>query len=476
MLSGQTGRLGGPEIPHQSLIPLRLLHHHHPTPHPATGWTLHPPLPVCDGKRPLSGPSLARIADLSHLFSAHRSTAKMNDYTSPTPRRSVLREPPASHRTMEARVSRNQAELQQAMSARQSNRSMSVNERDDLERRCQQLQRKQAELEQELARCKITIKTQSQIIQKPQSAPKPFPEQHFENRTAYPIPGPYPRPIPPPRFDPSGTIATAKNALRQSNSFNSMPQAQPSYGSQPVPGPAQSAYNQGQYQQGSNFTQPFHQQNISPPPTNPYLTSLPGTLGYGLTADQRAQPLTPTHTTKQSHGGYHVQNQPSQNSYGPSQSQLSSNKPSYSSRSSYPATLQQQATKPTPPMSTALVKVTNTAQDLGFPAKFEALFTMSERYACSHINFPSSAKDGILSSYIKGKLELVAGNSAGNLMSNGQTRYHMVARVMNQWICKHILRRTCFSGLDKEVDANIEMHAGSIYQSELPTSPSPNRC
>ena len=391
----------------------------------------------------------------------------MNDYTSPTPRSSALHKPPATHRTMEARVSRNQAELQHAMSARQSTRSMSVNERDDLERRCQQLQRKQAELEEELARCKITIQTQSQIIQKPSSAQKPFPQQHFENRNAYPVPGPYSRPVAPPRFDPSGTITAAKNILRQSNSFNAMPQAEPSYGNRPVPRPASAAYNQGQYQQGSNNSQSFIQQNISPPPTNPYLTSLPGTLGYGLTAEQREQPLTPTHLTEPSRGGYHVPNQASQTSYQPPQSRQLSNKPSYSSQSSNPALPQQLAPKPPPPMSMALVKVTNTAQDLGFPSKFAALFTMSERYAFSHVNFPSSAKDGMLSSYIKGKLEQVAGASAGNLMSNGQTRYHLVARLMNQWICKHILRRSCFSGLDREVDTNIEMHAGSIYQSEF---------
>jgi hypothetical protein len=117
-------------------------------------------------------------------------------------------------------------------------------------------------------------------------------------------------------------------------------------------------------------------------------------------------------------------------------------------------------------MSTTIVRVTNTTHNLSFATKFEALFTMSERYAFSHINFPSSAKDGMLSSYVKGKLEQVAGKSAGNLMSNGQTRYHIIARVMNQWVCKHILRRCCFSGLDQDVDKSIEMHTNSIYQSE----------
>jgi hypothetical protein len=116
------------------------------------------------------------------------------------------------------------------------------------------------------------------------------------------------------------------------------------------------------------------------------------------------------------------------------------------------------------------VRVTNTAQDFGFLAKFDALFTMSERYAFAHVNFPSSAKDAMLSSYIKYKLELVAGNSAGNLMSNGQTRYHIITRVINQWISKHVLTRTCFSGLDEEVDANIEMHANCIYQSGFSNS------
>lgn len=363
-------------------------------------------------------------------------------------------------------MSRNQAELQQVMSARQSTRSMSVNERDDLERRCQQLQRKQAELEEELARCKITIQTQSQIIQKPASAQKPFARRHFENLNPYPTPGLCPGPIPPPAFDPSGTITTAKNALRQSTSFNSMSPRQPSYGNQSVPRPAQATCKQAQYQQGSNVPQPFHQQHISPPPMNPFPTSLPGTLGHGLIAEQRAQQLTPTQATKQPHNGYHVRNQLSQNAHEPPQSQPCSKKPSNSSQSPCPAISQHQAPRPTPAMSTTIARVINTTHNLSFATKFEALFTMSERYAFSHINFPSSAKDGMLSSYVKGKLEQVAGKSAGNLMSNGQTRYHIIARVMNQWVCKHILRRCCFNGLDQDVDKSIEIHANSIYQSK----------
>lgn len=394
----------------------------------------------------------------------------MDCYNSPTPRSSGLREPPPSHRTMEMRVSQNQAELQQAISARQSNRSMSVNDRDDLERRYQQLQRKQVELEQELAKCKVTIKTQSDIIQKPQSGHKPFPQPPFENRNTYPMPDPYPTPIPPPRFDPSGTVAAAQNTLRQSNSYADMPHSKLNYGSRSTPRPAKVTDPKGTYQRGNTFQQPFHEQNISPPRTNPCPASLPGTLGYGLTTEQRTQPLPSTYNANQPHGTYQVQNQASKNSYLPGYSHQSPNQPSYSSQGSYPAIPQQQAPEIAPPMSGTLARVTNTAQDLDFSAKFDALFTMSERYAFAHINFPSSAKDAMLSSYIKGKLELVAGNSAGNLMSNGQTRYYIIARVINQWISKHVLRRACFSGLDEEIDANIEMHANCIYQSGFSNS------
>jgi len=394
----------------------------------------------------------------------------MDCYNSPTPQPSSVREPPPSHRTMEMRVSQNQAELQQAISARQSNRSMSVNDRDDLERRYQQLQRKQVELEQELAKCKVTIKTQSDIIQKPQSGHKPFPHPPFENRNAYPTPNLYPTPIPPPRFDPSGTVAAAQNTLRQSNSYADMPHSKLNYGSRSTPRPAKVTDQKGTYQRGSTFQQPFHEQNINPPQTNPCPASLPGTLGYGLTTEQRAQPLSSICNANQPHGTYQVQNQAPKNSYLPGYSQQSPNQPFYSSQSSYPAIPQQPAPETAPLMSGALARIANAAQDLGFWAKFDALFTMSERYALAHINFPSSAKDAILSSYIKGKLELVAGNSAGNLMSNGQTRYYIVARVINQWISKHVLIRTCFSGLDEEIDAKIEMHANCIYQSGFSNS------
>ena len=382
----------------------------------------------------------------------------MNNLTSPTPR--PLQHHPTSHKTMEQRVSQCESELQQAISARQSNRSMSVVERDEKDRKIHELQ-------QELARCKVTIQTQSQVIQNPQSGHRPLSQQRFETRTAHYLPDRCPGVIPPPQFDPAGSIEKAKTA-RVPDTYNAVPQANPTYGSQPAFRPPQNVYNQGLSQQASNFSGPLNQQVVSPPQTNPYPASLPGTLGYGLTAEQRAQPLTPAPIMNQPYGGYSAQNRPTSNSLQPIHSQPSSNQPSYSSQSPFPAVPQQQAGKPSKPMSTALLKVTNTAHDLGFPAKFEKLFTMSERFAYSHVNFPSSARDSMLSSYIKGKLEMVAGSkSAGNLMSNSQTRLHIVARVINQWICKHVLRRTCFSGLDKDIDTNIEMHAASIYQSEF---------
>ena len=382
----------------------------------------------------------------------------MDNLTSPTPR--PLQYHPTSHKTMEQRVSQCESELQQAISARQSNRSTSVVERNEQERVIH-------ELREELARCKVTIQTQSQVIQNPQSSHRPLSQQDFTNRNVHFLPGRYPGAIPPPLFDPAGSIEEAKNA-RVPNTYNPMPQAKPTHGSQPAPRPPQNVYNQGLSQQASKIFRPLNQQVVSPPQTNPYPASLPGSLGYGLTAEQRAQPLTPAPVMNQPHRDFSAQNRPTSNSLQPIHSQSSSNQPLYSSQSPFRAVPQQQAEKPSQLMSTALVKVTNTAQDLGFPAKFEKLFIMSERFAYSHINFPSSARDGMLSSYIKGKLEMVAGSkSAGNLMSNSQTRLHIVARIINQWISKHVLRRTCFSGLDRDIDTNIEMHAASIYQSEF---------
>src|ERR1700733_642288 len=155
----------------------------------------------------------------------------MDCYNSPTPRSSGRRESPRSHGAMEMRVPQNQAELQQAISARQSNRSMSTNDREDLERRYQQLQRKQVELEQELAKCKVTIKAQSDIIQKPQPGHKSFPQPAFESRNAYPTPGPCQTPASPPRFDPSGTVAAAPDTLQPSNRNADMLHRKPNYGS-----------------------------------------------------------------------------------------------------------------------------------------------------------------------------------------------------------------------------------------------------
>ncbi len=411
------------------------------------------------------------------------------------------------HRTMEQRVSRTQDELEQLKSARSSGRSLSVTENDQLHKRIYELEIELQKAKNELYQKDLTIKIQSETISKTSSTPnRPYmPSKPIsDDRMDFGIPGPS---VLPPRFDPHGTISGAQNARSSHpNDFSSPLPLPQNYQSRSLPPPShqnpssnpyrnQSRYQQNSYQSQSTFQpemyQPQGRRQVGGQTNygSPSIQSpLPGTLGFGLTVSQKPQPAAIYDGNRAISGTSH-QAQPSQSSYGPGPSQSTSNQVSYSSQSSYGLPQQQsnttsnQSTSTYGPlqrqlhkssnqaMSTALVIISNTAQELGFPEKFEKLFTMSERYAYAHVNFPSAAKDAMLSSYVKDKLQSIGGSYAGQLMSNGQTRYYMVARIINQWLCKHVLKRTVFCGFEAKVDATIKELGESIYQSESSTNP-----
>ena len=112
-----------------------------------------------------------------------------------------------------------------------------------------------------------------------------------------------------------------------------------------------------------------------------------------------------------------------------------------------------------------LVKVSNNTVDPIFAESFQNLFAMAETFSYAHVNFPSSIKDARLADSIKERLMKASSpSSAFNLMSNPQTRYFLVARIINAKLCKMILDVSCFEGFDRESDGKIAQYRGHLYQ------------
>lgn len=102
--------------------------------------------------------------------------------------------------------------------------------------------------------------------------------------------------------------------------------------------------------------------------------------------------------------------------------------------------------------------------DHRFEITIQKLFSMAERFAYAHMNFPSSAKDSQLPGGIKDRLMSAATReSAHQLASTGATRYFLMTKVVIQWIVKHICKLSLFKGFDSDADRRITGYKDQIY-------------
>ena len=95
------------------------------------------------------------------------------------------------------------------------------------------------------------------------------------------------------------------------------------------------------------------------------------------------------------------------------------------------------------------------------------VFDMAKQFAYAHANFPSTAGDEAMPKPIKDKvIKAASSNTAFSLMSHPSTRYLLIAKVISQWLVKHVFKINTFQGYDQEADGKIEVAKNSIYQSE----------
>lgn len=96
---------------------------------------------------------------------------------------------------------------------------------------------------------------------------------------------------------------------------------------------------------------------------------------------------------------------------------------------------------------------------------FGKLFHLAERYAYSHMNFPSSAKDSLLPPNLKDRLMKAATpQSAHQIGSTGSTRLFLMTKIILQWIVKHIFKSTLFTSFDLEADSRIVAFKDVLYK------------
>jgi hypothetical protein len=98
---------------------------------------------------------------------------------------------------------------------------------------------------------------------------------------------------------------------------------------------------------------------------------------------------------------------------------------------------------------------------------FEHVYKMVESFAKAHVNFVSSEKDGNMPHHVKQALLAAAAPvNAFPFMSKPESRYHMVAKVMTNWINKEIMKGISFATFNDKVDGVIEGTRNKIFQGD----------
>ncbi len=99
--------------------------------------------------------------------------------------------------------------------------------------------------------------------------------------------------------------------------------------------------------------------------------------------------------------------------------------------------------------------------------KFAVVLHMSEMYAYSHVNTPSTHKDGELSENVKTILLGAASETtAFRFMSTPFTRYKLVNKVTFQFLIRNVFKPDTFAGFDEEADRKIYGYRSQIYDCE----------
>ena len=100
---------------------------------------------------------------------------------------------------------------------------------------------------------------------------------------------------------------------------------------------------------------------------------------------------------------------------------------------------------------------------------FQDFIDEVHRYAWLHVNVPSTQSDSGMPNHLKQYLlNLATKTTANRIMSNQNTRYFLVSKLIFDFIRTHVFAETSFAGFDRDVDDAVRSARKQIYQDTPP--------
>lgn len=117
----------------------------------------------------------------------------------------------------------------------------------------------------------------------------------------------------------------------------------------------------------------------------------------------------------------------------------------------------------------AAFQMGQTIKDYAFTVKIDEIFTKAEKYAWSHMNYPSTSGDSNLTPSIKERLMKAATReTAHSISATGMTRYFLMTKIIIEWIIKHLFTPYLYKSFDLAADLRIFSLRDNIYQDTPP--------
>ncbi|KEF53209.1 uncharacterized protein A1O9_10657 [Exophiala aquamarina CBS 119918] len=383
-------------------------------------------------------------------------------------------------RQSERTFSQTQHELSKVMSVRSQtpmSQAESINtdrEIQGLQARLQAQEKEVRDLKELVERQRVTIAQQSKAIEQPkQTFSTPSRREGSLQPGSFHGPKPNYPPVPGPLIGPgSGPAQQSSNQTPAGLAY------------QPPTGPRNVSHH-GQSQQ--QWSTPGYQTNtiLQPPPSQPHFHQRTTVTALG-SPEPRPQSAATGFQPISKHSSHSSLSNPSSDPRRPIGMHINKHTPSpQQSRAHPPPAPFPHPPNPhmqNPPMqspymqnthmqspqssSMAMVPVPPGAGIEHFKSAFEKVVNMSQQYAFSHVNIPSTAKDNQMPQAIKDRLLKAASmTTAFQFMSSPYTRFFLVTKIIIQWLIKNVLKHDSFRGLDPEVDNAIDGLRSSIYQS-----------
>ena len=99
-----------------------------------------------------------------------------------------------------------------------------------------------------------------------------------------------------------------------------------------------------------------------------------------------------------------------------------------------------------------------------FSSRLNSLWLKSETFANFHANVPNIYKDSHVEQKIKQNLMKISDQSSASfLLGNASTRLFLVAKVINHYLAREVLKINIIKGLYAEVDSEIRLIKQQIF-------------